>query len=838
MLLHVGGQVNKTDAYFSTPLHAALTQNDESMANILLKAGASVNCYDCEGRTPVMLAMDSCNRRLFSDLVRRGSNLDVLDRQGWNVVIYAIERGMFSEVLHVLQKTGESAKTILRYGDPQGKNALHHAVCLSNIEAAARVVQPLVALDPQLAALGDCNGNTPVHYAAEMGRIDVLRTMTEELPSAEMENNRGETPLLFAAHRGYMDCVIALLHDTGKGAMCDAMATDCEGKTLLMCACESGHLDLVNLLVQNRDGKHTELAIPYFDVNTRMNDGTTALIVAAREGHWQLLPSLVLAGASATSKDLDGFSPLHWAAATDENLTVACLLDLGFDINGRDNNGWTPLMHAGDRGCIDAARLLVDYRADLDARNLDGDTALQIGLRCKGHVADTMHDILTDAVLDHNPWTTQAVPAQGHFMISVIGAEDLLLEGTQGDMNAYVCLQFKANADAIPQVAFTSCSIRNSSPDWHEGFRFDTNTLDPSAYMIAWVMAAPGNDAEEIVQSTALGLTDVQLRDLQEAGVDLSAYSKPTFETALDESLKRMKKRVDKFEDADIKRIQTLVAAQEAGGEPTENLKRSKNEGLNTLSQRRWQEAQNFLSILKKNGCDAKLPLALSTHIPVGCVLMRFRHLRQAIWSTEPVECWRMLRLASRGALALEVEFRPKYFCPVDPAPPLPQPQDESDFFVKWDTVTADEMQKAFPRREQKTKPSAFASEEGFQALVQGQTPATMLKRFFQVAIMARTVIERHKNMEEGPAKSKPGSEAAGAERLMQQAVSGVTKALRGRLEAYVEQRRIRRRAMDEPIPLPEERRTARGEGERDDVARGLLDEPWLQELVDGSRFV
>ena len=47
--------------------------------------------------------------------------------------------------------------------------------------------------------------------------------------------------------------------------------------------------------------------------------GNSALSIAAREGHWVLLPSLVLAKASITTRDVDGWGPLHMCAAEGES---------------------------------------------------------------------------------------------------------------------------------------------------------------------------------------------------------------------------------------------------------------------------------------------------------------------------------------------------------------------------------------------------------------------------------------------------------------------------------------------------------------------------------------
>jgi len=669
LLLRAGASVNTTDQYFRTPLHAALENGDEAMATLLLKAEASVNAYDCEGHTPIMFAMEQKNRRLFSEIVKQRSNLDVLDKRGWNVVIYAIETGMLAEVMPLLVKLADRVKPILRARDPQGRNAMHHAATLHSVAAANKAVESLVKLDQEAGTIGDCNGDTAIHMAAEFGRLDTLRLLSQNMISADFINNRGETPLHHAAHGGHLACVVALIQDRGQGPACDSGAEDIEGRTILMHAAISGHLDLVNLLLQNREGTHQELAFVPIDVNQMDKAGVTALSLAAREGHWHLLPSLALAGANLAAKDNDGFSALHWAAIEDEPLAVSCLLDLGVDPDVADARGWTALMQASVRGCDEAARVLVDGRADLDARNWDGDTAMQVCSRRKDSLIQITIDILSDASLDLDTPARMSIVAPGHFMVSVISAEDLFVEGKVEQLNTYVCLMFRTQASAAPQVAFTSCSLRNPCPRWQEVFRFDTDVLDPTACLVAWVIAAPGNSPEELVQATALGLNEEQIQQvkLQEAisGTKINKGKKPQFTTAMQQSFTRLMKRGDRNEDKDVLRMRKLALAQSKGAEPTMDLLPTKQQKESyPVEERQWIEVENLRALIGRSGCEIQEPLVPRNHLPLGCVVVRFRHLRAAVWGTEIVQVSRTLRLNSRGNLKLEVDFRPRFFAP------------------------------------------------------------------------------------------------------------------------------------------------------------------------------
>jgi len=53
-----------------------------------------------------------------------------------------------------------------------------------------------------------------------------------------------------------------------------------------------------------------------------------------------------------------------------------CLLDLGADINARNDDDWTPLFHAVSHGDSGFARMLLEHGATIEARSVFGSTAL------------------------------------------------------------------------------------------------------------------------------------------------------------------------------------------------------------------------------------------------------------------------------------------------------------------------------------------------------------------------------------------------------------------------------------------------------------------------------
>jgi ankyrin repeat protein len=113
------------------------------------------------------------------------------------------------------------------------------------------------------------------------------------------------------------------------------------------------------------------------DVNTRGNDGFTALDMAAGHGHTDIVQALLSQGADMNAKDNDGITALMGAAFEGHTDTVHALLEKGADVNAKDNNGGTALMRAAQEGQTDTLQALLANGADVNAKINDGGTALK-----------------------------------------------------------------------------------------------------------------------------------------------------------------------------------------------------------------------------------------------------------------------------------------------------------------------------------------------------------------------------------------------------------------------------------------------------------------------------
>jgi ankyrin repeat protein len=136
-------------------------------------------------------------------------------------------------------------------------------------------------------------------------------------------------------------------------------------KTTLMLAASEGHKDIVELLLDS--GAEVDAKAAY---------GSTALMQAVgREGHAEIAKMLIDRGADVNAH---GFEPSLTIAATGQRIDlVKLLLDSGADVNARDDEGYTALMEPADYGYKDVVEVLIAAGIDVNARSNEGFTALR-----------------------------------------------------------------------------------------------------------------------------------------------------------------------------------------------------------------------------------------------------------------------------------------------------------------------------------------------------------------------------------------------------------------------------------------------------------------------------
>jgi ankyrin repeat protein len=203
-------------------------------------------------------------------------------------------------------------------------------------------------------------GCTALHTASRMGYTEVVRVLVNHEAALNAQMKDGATPLILAAHNQQLQVVAALLN---LGA--DKELRDEAGYTALLRAAARGAGDVTQALVAAKG-----------DVHATLGDRTSALHLASRSGHAEvvaaLLPHLESPdGGPADAADRDGSvaelslaptsTPLHLAAEKGHSSVVMLLVRAGASTDARDAQGRTARDLALEHERENVLEMLEDY---------------------------------------------------------------------------------------------------------------------------------------------------------------------------------------------------------------------------------------------------------------------------------------------------------------------------------------------------------------------------------------------------------------------------------------------------------------------------------------------
>ncbi|KFU90549.1 Neurogenic locus notch protein 1, partial [Chaetura pelagica] len=183
---------------------------------------------------------------------------------------------------------------------------------------APAVISDFIYQGASLHNQTDRTGETALHLAARYSRSDAAKRLLEASADANIQDNMGRTPL----HA--------------------AVSADAQG--------------VFQILIRNRAT----------DLDARMHDGTTPLILAARLAVEGMLDDLINCHADVNAVDDLGKSALHWAAAVNNVEAAVVLLKNGANKDMQNNKEETPLFLAAREGSYETAKVLLDHFANRD----------------------------------------------------------------------------------------------------------------------------------------------------------------------------------------------------------------------------------------------------------------------------------------------------------------------------------------------------------------------------------------------------------------------------------------------------------------------------------------
>jgi ankyrin repeat protein len=141
------------------------------------------------------------------------------------------------------------------------------------------------------------------------------------------------------------------------------------------------------------------------DMNAKISNFGTPLLVAAEIGHKEIAELLITKGADVNAKDGYGSTPLHAAAYEDHKEIAELLIASGADVNAK-KDGTTPLHQAVFSGYKEMAEMLIAKGADVNAKDKHGETPLN-------WVIDYNQADLADLLRKHGGKTGEELKAEG-----------------------------------------------------------------------------------------------------------------------------------------------------------------------------------------------------------------------------------------------------------------------------------------------------------------------------------------------------------------------------------------------------------------------------------------
>ncbi len=275
-----------------SPLLTAAKGGDATAVRAALQAKADPNTASVDGTTALQWAVQKDAVEVVDLLLRAGATADAANRYGATPLALACTNGNAAIVQRLL-KAGANANATL----PGGETALMTASRTGNVD----VMKALLAFGADPNAKETVRGQTALMWAAAENNAAAVRTLVESGAEINMRSGVAATRPAAAAPRanntGVFSGAVGAPAPAGGGAAAGRPAF-----TAFLFATQLGQIDAAR-----------ELLKAGVDVNETLPDGTSALVLAAQNGQWELGAMLVDWGADVDAAR-QGFTALHQIA--------------------------------------------------------------------------------------------------------------------------------------------------------------------------------------------------------------------------------------------------------------------------------------------------------------------------------------------------------------------------------------------------------------------------------------------------------------------------------------------------------------------------------------------
>ncbi|OXU24391.1 hypothetical protein TSAR_010297 [Trichomalopsis sarcophagae] len=384
----------KTRTEASTPLHYAVKISDIVIVKQLLKLKASILDKDENQQTPF-------------DLAIKDKKYDIVDAM---LSMYDFKT---------------------EHDNNEGKINCFHYVCKKDNFLA---IQKFIDLGfPINSHAGPSigyffQGFTPLHFAVYNESLKSITYLLQCNASVTERNNQGDTPLNYAFYAQPKNDVIIdlLLQAIPK----NALYADSRGLSHFHIACTRNDLSILQLYLE-----HENLVSLQIKSDEHIYSGYTPLHLAVEYNRFDLVKALLENGADVNTKTSKGETALHIACSHSSDKWYELIYDKDLDKEACDGIDWV----SNRKSQIGIIQLLLNYKADINAKDNNNETPLIHA--CK---------ISDDSILNHDQsFHMQKEHPLYQSMLKEINHRVLEIVKILLDNNADIHICSKQNYDSI-----------------------------------------------------------------------------------------------------------------------------------------------------------------------------------------------------------------------------------------------------------------------------------------------------------------------------------------------------------------------------------------------------
>ena len=429
-----------------TALMAAAHNGHLDCVKYLLSNGADVQLTNDSGWTAMMLASTGGHLDCVEYLAGAGSRIDARTNDDFTALMAAAQHGHQDCVQYLISK-GAPLEAATKTGGT--------ALLLASCSGYLRCVEYLVAANAQVNPAGLC----PLRGAAQSGHLACVKCLFEN--RAQLDRGNSFSPLMVASQEGRLACVEYLIDqraDVGR----QTREAENEGTTALILAAMNGHLACMKSLVGGGA-----------QVEQFRNDRTTALLAAASGGHLPCLKYLLDCRADIRRADDNGMTALHRAAQYGHLASVEYLVGQGAP-ETCSQKGLTVLMSAAGGGFLECVKYLLGRggASHVDQMCIGGTTALMYA-SIEGHRECVEYLVTHHAEVgqtDHTGGTALMVASRAGHVDCVRYLVEQSANVQQAEHDGITALMYAAlggHLDCICSLLEHNASLEQATPDGH-----------------------------------------------------------------------------------------------------------------------------------------------------------------------------------------------------------------------------------------------------------------------------------------------------------------------------------------------------------------------------------